>query len=121
MICPLCEYEYVDGIEICADCGTTLIPVEEFEGNLLNPSDWLVVTTVAEQYEAEMLKANLESAGIETLLYSKQDRNFPASGSWTSVKLLVKKRDSEDALIIINDIKNGKFEEPPGDNTDEVQ
>lgn len=121
MICPKCEYEYVEGIEVCADCGATLIPVEEFEGNLLHPSDWLVITTAAEQYEAEMLKANLESAGIETLIYSKQDRNFPASGSWTVIKLLVKKSDSEDALVIINDIRSGGHDEPHGDKTDEVQ
>lgn len=116
MICPKCEYEYIDGITECADCGTKLIPKKEFEGELLHPSDWVIVETFSESYEAEMYKANLSGAGIETLLFTKQDRNYPVSGSWETIKLLVKKTDANDALEIINDIKNRTPEENSGEN-----
>ncbi len=102
MICPKCEYEYVDGIKECPDCGTELIPSEEFEGNLVHPSDYIIVYTCYERYEAEMMKANLAGAGIEAIILEQSDRNFPAMGDLELVKLLVKKKDSEDAVQFIN-------------------
>lgn len=111
MICPKCEMEYIEGIQLCADCGERLIPLEEFEGHLVHPSDYCIVYTCAEPVEAEMLKANLEGAEIESIIWSQRDRNFPASGEFSVVKLLVKKDDAPDALQIINDINNSTIEE----------
>jgi hypothetical protein len=119
MICPKCEYEYIDGVKVCADCGTVLIPVEDFEGKLLHPSDWVVVSSFGDFYEAEMYKANLSGAGIETLIFTKRDRNFPLSGSWETIKLLVKKTEVDDAVAIINDIKSRTPEENTGENKNE--
>lgn len=111
MICPNCEYEYVEGIKICADCQTELIPVEEFEGKLLHPSDWLIIYTCADPLEAEMLKANLEGAEIEAIVISQKDRSYPTVGNLSVVKLLVKKSDADEALEIIQDINNTKTED----------
>lgn len=109
MICPKCEYEYVDGITVCADCGTKLIDKSEFEGHLVHPSDWQIVYTTGESYKAQMLKANLEGAGIECTLLQQNDSSFPTVGDLSVIKLLVRKSDSENALEIINDIENSEF------------
>ena len=106
MICPKCEYEYVDGITVCPDCGTELIPVEEFKGNLLHPKDWVIVYSCSDSLEADMLKSNLEGANIESLILDQSDSSFPVGGDLTVVKLLVKKDDAKDALAIIEDINN---------------
>ena len=105
MICPNCEYEYVEGITECPDCGTELIPKNEFEGNLLNPEDWVIVYTCPETYVAEMIKSNLSGADIESIILTQKDSSYPVTGGDLAVvKLLVKKKDATEALEIINDI-----------------
>lgn len=104
MICPSCEYEYVDGISVCPDCKTELITVDAFEGNLVNPSDWVILCNCNTGYEAEMLKSNLEGANIETLILDQRDRSFPTDGDLKVIKLLVKKSDAETAVAIKKDI-----------------
>ncbi len=111
MICPKCEYEYVEGVKVCADCGAKLIPVEEFEGHLVHPKDWVIIYTCGEPYQAEMLKANLEGAEIESLIISQKDRNYPVGGDLAVVKLLVQKKDAKAAVEIINDIEESKIED----------
>ncbi len=108
MICPKCELEFVDGIVVCTDCGETLISKEDFEGNLVHPYDWVIVYTTSENYEAEMFKANLLGAEIESLILGQKDRNYPAVGDLAVIKLLVKKDDAENAIEIINDINSTK-------------
>lgn len=106
MICPNCEYEYVEGITVCPDCGTQLIPSDEFEGNLTHPEDYIIVYTCSELYEAEMLKANLKGADIEAMILSQKDRNYPGVGDLAVVKLLVEKDKATEAQEIINDINS---------------
>lgn len=104
MICPKCEIEYLDDIKVCVECGTPLVTIEDFELNLVNYKDWDVAFTTAENFEAEMIKANLEGAGIESIILSQKDINFPSPGDLSIIKVLVKKEDLEDAESIINDI-----------------
>ncbi len=111
MICPLCEYEYIEGVKTCADCGGNLIPVEEFEGNLLHPSDWTIIYTCDDPIEAEMLKANLDGAEIDSIIIPQKDRNFPSFGDLSVVKLLVKKTDAEEAIAIIKDINSANIDD----------
>jgi hypothetical protein len=51
-----------------------------------------------------MIKANLSGGGIESIIISQKDRSYPSIGDMAVVKLLVKKKDSVEALAIINDI-----------------
>ena len=110
MICPNCEYEYIDGITTCADCGAALIEKDDYEGNLVHHKDWVIVFTSGQYYEAEMVKANLEGADIESLILRQDDRSYPAVGNLQVVKLLVHKNDAEEASEIVLDIMNRKEE-----------
>ncbi|MCF6268488.1 MAG: DUF2007 domain-containing protein [Melioribacteraceae bacterium] len=104
MLCPKCEYEYHEGITTCPDCNTELVTIEDFEGNLVHPKDWVIVSTCADIVEADMLKSNLGGADIDVLILNQNDRSFPVVGDLSVIKLLVKKNDAEDAIAIINDI-----------------
>lgn len=109
MICPKCEYEYVDGILVCPDCNTELVTKENFEGHLVNPEDWVVVLTSDNEIEMEMLKENLRGAEIESMIYSQKDRSFPVPGNLSVIRLLVHKDFAKDAIEIIQDIQNSDY------------
>lgn len=110
MICPNCEYEYIDDVTVCPDCGVELVTKDDFEGNLVHHSDWIVVYTTDESYKADMYKANLEGAGVEVSVLGQKDRNYPTVGDLAVIKILVKKKDVENALEIIEDINSRKDE-----------
>jgi hypothetical protein len=113
-LCPNCEYEYVDGISVCPDCGEQLIDATMFKKHLTEPEDWEMIYTCEQTYEAEMLKANLEGAGIESLVMPISDRNFPTPGNFLQVKLFVRKEQLQEAAQIIQDIntKHSENEQP---------
>lgn len=104
VICPECKNEYVDGMTACPDCGASLIDKEEYEEKIPENSDWAVVYTCYEEYEAEMLKANLEGAYIESMILSQKDRSYPLVGALSMIKVLVKKKDLMEASQIIESI-----------------
>jgi hypothetical protein len=109
--CPNCEYEYVEGITICPDCKVHLVDEALFE----KPEDWTednweVVYTSNKDYEIDMLKDNLESAGITAAILSQMDRNFPAPGDLAVIKLMVRREDLEAALSFIQKINSDSDE-----------
>ncbi len=106
-ICPNCGYEYVEGVTICPDCETHLVD----ESLFVKPEDWTednweVVFTSNKIYEVEMLKDNLESAGITATILNQQDRNFPSPGDFTVIKLLVRREDLSSALEFIKELNS---------------
>lgn len=106
-ICPNCNYEYVDGIVICPDCNTKLVDADEIKQyDELSEDDWVLVYTSFYEFDVDMLKNNLESAGIAASKLSQKDHNLPAPGNLSVVKLLVKKVDLKPALDFIQQTKN---------------
>ena len=102
--CPNCTYEYIEGIEVCPDCGTPLVKE-------LIDHDWVVVYISDQLYDVQMMKDALESAEIESNILSQKDSSFPATGDLAVIKLLVKSEDASSALNYINELKNTKPEE----------
>ena len=117
-VCPNCKYEYVPGITICPDCNTPLVDASELKKYPeLAEDDWVLVYTSFNFIEVDMLKENLESAGIPTSILSQKDSSFPAPGDLSVVKLFVKKTNVHEALEFIQDVvrKNLESGESEGD------
>jgi len=113
-VCPNCNYEYVKGITFCPDCHQALVEEDLF----LKPEEWteenwVVAFTSNQEYEVEMLKDNLEGAGITSAILSQKDRNFPSPGDFSVVKLMVKKEDLHDALSFIQTVMNAPDKDEP--------
>ena len=110
-VCPNCKYEYIDGIVICPDCNTPLIDSIELNNyDDLSEDDWVLVYNSFSEIEADMLKENLESAGISASVLSQKDSSFPAPGGLSTVKLFVKKVDVLEALEFIQDVKKKEMD-----------
>jgi hypothetical protein len=117
-VCPNCGYEYVNGITYCPDCHQALVDEDLYN----KPEDWteenwVVAFTSNQEYEIEMLKNNLDGAGITSTILSQKDRNFPSPGDFSVVKLMVKKDDLHDALSFIQTVLNVPDKDEP--DTDE--
>lgn len=105
-VCPNCNYEYVPGIVICPDCNTPLVDaIEPNNYSDLSEEDWELVYTSFSEIDADMLKENLESAGIAVSILSQKDSNFPVPGDLSTIKLFVKKADVPEALEFIEEVK----------------
>ncbi len=116
-VCPNCEYEYVEGITFCPDCGSALVDEEFYwKPEEWTEENWEVVYTSNQEYEVEMFKNNLEGAGITATVLSQKDRNFPTPGDLSQVKLLVKKADVAAALNYIQQVKSQSSTDDEEDN-----
>lgn len=116
-VCPNCKYEYVPGITICPDCNTPLVDSIELENyNELSEQDWVLVYTGFSEIKVEMIKENLEGAGIAASVLSQKDSSFPAPGDLSVVKLFVKKADIQEALEFIQEVSKRDLESGENDS-----
>ena len=112
-VCPSCNYEYVEGITICPDCNTRVVKKKDLpKWEELSEEDWVLVYKTGDEVEVEMIRANLESAGLEVNVLSQKDHNFPAPGDLSIVKLSVRKANVQEALNFIQDTKQRQADSP---------
>ena len=78
-VCPNCKYEYIEGIVICPDCNTPLVNASELKKYPeLSEEDWVLVYTSFSEIDVDMLRENLESAGIAASVLSQKDSSSPS-------------------------------------------
>ena len=71
--------------------------------------DWVAVCSTSTQYEAEMIKANLESAGIPTTVFSQSDRMyFTTLGDLAVTEVMVPKEDVKEAEEYLRAMEMGR-------------
>jgi hypothetical protein len=100
-ICVIC------GKPVCSECSIEVDgKIYCKEGNHRQyDEDWVVIYTTQYEYEAEMLKANIESAGIPCVVFSTKDHSYFMTVGFGIVKILVPKNQKEIALKIIEDLR----------------
>lgn len=101
--CPNCKIEFEASVKNFSECGTELInslPEEIF----LDEDNFVLLTICTQRYEAEIIKANLESADIEAFILSQQDSNYPFLSNASAIKIFVRKEDETSARDYLESI-----------------
>lgn len=101
--CQNCKKEFEPSTKNCSECGVELIASPEVELSW-NENDFTLLTVCTQMYEAEIIKANLESADIDAVILSQQDSNYPCLGNASAIKIFVRKEDEESAREYLENI-----------------
>jgi hypothetical protein len=84
--------------------------------------DYVQVHRTTTDYEAEMLRANLEGAGIDAVVFNQHDHvYFVNLGELAVVKVMVRRKDAERAKEIIDSILESGEESGAGDEVREQE
>lgn len=119
--CSECQLEFSDEIIFCPNCNANLILTDEDEQNkdsIFIEEDYELVYSCSDMLVAEMIKTNLESAGITTYVLSQFDKNFPVIGDFSIIKILVEKENSEFAKEFIESLSAAKDSKTEEDGND---
>ncbi|MFA6981323.1 MAG: hypothetical protein WC209_18495 [Ignavibacteriaceae bacterium] len=101
--CPNCKTEFETSDKNCNECGGELIASPEVELSW-NEDDFTLLTLCTQMYEAEIIKANLESSDIDAFILSQQDSNYPFLGNASAIKIFVRKEDEVSAREYLENI-----------------
>lgn len=115
--CPKCQYEYVEGITTCPECGATLAP-GSLPPETVGPS-YVRLTVLPDPSAALVLKGSLAEAGIPAIIQTYG----PISGELAGVAenitedyaiLLVPEDRLAEAQRLLEALESGKVEWPEG-------
>ena len=102
--CPSCKYEYVAGVQQCADCGETLmdqLPEEDQDEEF----ELVKLHSFPGELYANMVGEALEHEGIPYLVKKEALESWmviQGNTEGTEVTLYVNQKDFEDAEVILN-------------------
>jgi predicted amidophosphoribosyltransferase len=102
--CPKCRNEYVEGTDVCEDCGVTLTQTLPPESKKRPDESELVEVWYAQgEMDAQLVRSLLESNGIESMFSGESIRlthGFTVDGL-AEVRILVRKDDAKRACDVI--------------------
>jgi hypothetical protein len=120
MYCPKCKSEYVDGVDMCSDCGVslvdTLLPEDKPSPDDL---DFVTVFKTGDQSKILIAKSILNEAGIE---YYVRDEKVQDLFGWGRigagfnmivgpVKIQVLRSRAEEAKELLRELSEEKTDE----------
>jgi hypothetical protein len=105
MFCPQCNTEYRFGFTHCSDCGAPLVHLMAVETPTPhNDIKFTVLGTFATEFEANVAKTALDSAGIESMVQGGRARTSDFEHRPAGIALVVRIEDAEDAEKILSDL-----------------
>ena len=116
--CPNCEYEYVEGITNCPECGARLVASVP-EGDAVPEVEYVRLTTIPDPSAALVVKVALAEAGIPAIVQTYGAISGELAGVAHSVTddyaiLLVPEDCLADAQGIVQALESGPVEWPEG-------
>ncbi|GEM_PF-727539 len=116
--CPQCKQLYRDAFDACADCKVPLAeglpPIETPPETKAPDKDegpaWAVLAKSNDPFRLELMKNRLEEEGIEAVLTDQEivAMDWLLSNAVGGVKLMVSKKDAEQAARILREMEAGK-------------
>jgi hypothetical protein len=123
--CPNCLSEYRPGVARCSDCGVELVAGPPPQpGGLSSDTEVVRLCYVADPAEAEVIKAVLAEAGIQSFVRE----HGPLTGQLTRVAdgvthdyaiVFVTRNRIEDAQRLLGELRSAQFQWPEGMEPDE--
>ncbi len=102
--CEICGYEYDElNSDICPHSEATAGIQEKTDAGT-GDEELVVIYVCSRMYEAEMIKANLESGGVKTWIISYDISAIPSVADEGLIQILVNESDSESAMEYIKTI-----------------
>ncbi|MCE1188941.1 MAG: DUF2007 domain-containing protein [Ignavibacteria bacterium] len=118
--CPECKSEYIEGVTRCSDCEVDLVDVLN-EDEHFSPENYKLIFQSSQVIEAEMLKSNLESAGIEAYILNQTDRSYVGFNNTGLVKVFVNISDENDAEEFLKNYETSENNVNPEENTGKTE